>query len=183
MPYLNNISDLRDAKSQVDMMHMSIFWCPSGVLQYDSFTWISTASANFGYNQYCRHSNFLGIIGEESFAARTLGIKDAHVPWKNTARPTWLTYADISISGYPNYNADLGDWWRSNHPRPIERNAGPLGRIEEHFAAGMNGVYVDGHAEWTNCYGFDNLVRIWMNGTVMGTAERDPSYWLFPRTD
>ena len=183
MPYLNQIFDLSETKNELEMKRMKIFWCPSGVVQYNPRTWLSSAFAHFGYNQYCSRGAANAIVGDRLGTHQWQGWKALHIPQKNSDPGTWLTFTDISIWGYPKYNADLGDYWRSNHPRPIDRTAGPLGRIEEHFAAGMNGLYVDGHVEWMHCYGFDDLVRIWMGGPIMGTNTQDPSYWLFPRTN
>ena len=176
---------IEEAKSRSDIPRMKIFWCPSGIMQYDPFTWNSTAFANFGYNQYCSRSGAYSIIGDPT---RPLAKwQPIHSPLKNVthtnngekSNSSWLTFADMSIWGYP------ASHLRSNHPSTIRRiDRGKTTR--EHYAAGMNALHVGGNVTWHNedyMKDFNNLVRIWMNGTVSGTATQDPSYWMFPRTD
>jgi len=175
MPYLNRIYDYAASKSQYEMERMNIFWCPSGILQYNPETWRSSAFAGFGYNQYCSRSAMNCIVGDPGTSHSWQGWQAMHSPLKNTAPGGWVTYADISIWGYPQ------PWWRSNHPDTITRR-GPGGSVTEHFVKGINALHVDGHVSWTQGNGFDNLVRMWMGGPVMNTNYQDPSYWLFPRT-
>jgi prepilin-type N-terminal cleavage/methylation domain-containing protein len=184
LEYFNDDSSLEEAKKRSEMKRMDIFWCPSGIVQYDKATWNSTAFASFGYNQYCSQKNAYTIIGDPSPPThRWQDWRTNHSPQKNTSPGSWVTFADISIWGDPNWYQSWNNLrWRSNHPSTIKRS-GPGGGVTEHFAEGINASHVDGSVSWTTTNrGFDNTVRFWMNGVEANTAS-DTSYWLFPRTN
>jgi prepilin-type N-terminal cleavage/methylation domain-containing protein len=160
---------------------MKIFFCPSGIVEYEPEAWRHSAFGMFGYNSYFSFSQGANaIIGNKSFAHGPQNWKALHSPLKRSSPSHWLTVTDISIWGYPGaYQYDNEPFWRSNHPSTIKRS-GAGGTLTEHFADGMNGLYVDGGVRWTATNGdFENLVRI-ENPYL---ALQQPTSWLFPRTD
>ena len=181
-PYVFGVSDHREAKSIYGNERMNIFWCPNsfGRIKYSEETWRSSAFCSFGYNQYCSRTSASAIIGDQSPIAKWQPIFSPlkNVPHTSSGQKSsndWITFADVTIWGYPEQTL------KSNHPATLTRSS-PAGTFTEHYAAGMNGLYVDTHVSWLAVHdSFDKTVRIWMNGLVMNTATAEPSYWVFPR--
>ena len=178
LPYLYGGTNYEKLRSDHENKMMKIFWCPSGIVKYNPDEWLSSAFAIFGYNQYFSHSWGQVIIGTNTASFMPVNGEDMHSPQRSTSPSHWVTVADISIWGYPRWYRFWEDlWWRSNHPSTISRS-GPGGGTTEHFAEGMNGLYVDGSVKWTATNGeFENLIRL-KNEL---SATQQPSAWLFPK--
>ena len=137
----------------------------------------------------------MSIVGEETSSPITQTIMSPlkNIPHKNgneKSNSLWLTYADMSIWGYPRtyfgyYARDC--WIRSNHMAYIRRQ-GPGGFLKEHFADGANALHVGGNvtwqrmkSDWEKNRDFEKFVRLQMPAPHI--AEKQPTYWLFPKVD